>query len=93
MSKHTPGPWYVVPLDTDLRVVAHQGYRVARLYPEDVENARLIAAAPELLEALQACATILPRYHMSGKTTGEDEEHSAVLERVLEAIAKAGGKP
>lgn len=42
----------------------------------------------ELVEALTACAAILPKYHMAGKTTGDDEELSAVLERVQEALSR-----
>lgn len=46
----------------------------------------LIARVEQMEEALTACAVILPRYHMMGATLGQDEEHSAVLERVLEAL-------
>lgn len=55
-AKHTPGPWRV----HNLRVEpppdpqrANGGWTVAQVYGPDAEaNARLIAAAPELLEAL-----------------------------------------
>ena len=65
MSKHTPGPWVVGPVDDT--VVTHLGadgvrYEVAQidgdynepdLWPVMEANARLIAAAPDLLDALQ----------------------------------------
>jgi alkylhydroperoxidase family enzyme len=60
MSKHTPGPWAVGP---DLEVFyALNGVGITRPLKltsmagrteEDRANARLIAAAPEMLEALQ----------------------------------------
>jgi hypothetical protein len=58
MTKHTPGPWHVNgrSIDSiDRRTVATtEGiYRRERGRPEEQEaNARLIAAAPELLAAL-----------------------------------------
>lgn len=59
---HTPGPWsingpYHIQADTEPsalpKVLAHiiQGYGVS--LEEKIANARLIAAAPELLEALR----------------------------------------
>lgn len=64
-TKHTPGPWVVGP--TDDTVVTHLGadgtrYEIAQIdgdynqpetWPEMEANARLIAAAPDLLEALK----------------------------------------
>lgn len=60
MSKHTPGPWVIKEIDRD------EGVRVSfglvgcgcRVYgmPEAEDNARLIAAGPELLKALQQIA-------------------------------------
>lgn len=68
MSKHTPGPWHVVPYgDGDSLVVCSDeagDFRIAfmatMIGPEEIDgpiraNARLIAAAPELLEALEMC--------------------------------------
>lgn len=62
MSKHTPGPWFHYD-DTPRRIHGHEiaatGKTVARIYctkgdeAEDAANARLIAAAPDLLEALE----------------------------------------
>jgi hypothetical protein len=57
MSKHTPGPWsFRRNYDGSLDFFAEDGTRVilcnARLVNQDA-NARMIAAAPELLESLQ----------------------------------------
>lgn len=63
-TKHTPGPWEVGPVDDT--VVTHVGADGVRLVVAEIDgdynqpetwpimeaNARLIAAAPELLEAL-----------------------------------------
>jgi len=52
-TKHTPGPWYEAKTgNTQGLVVDEQtGANVAVVY--DKANARLIAAAPELLETLK----------------------------------------
>jgi len=63
-AKHTPGPWRVnKKVNTSVeQATAQQGMVLicqcedpdgARLNKEDAANARLIAAAPELLEELQ----------------------------------------
>jgi hypothetical protein len=60
MSQHTPGPWVIDPNDNlivmaeDVRVVADCAHALAMGAMEAESNARLIAAAPELLEALKA---------------------------------------
>ena len=66
MAEHTPGPWaHYDDRDTTQRhEIAATGKTVARIYctngheEEDDANARLIAAAPELLSALEAIAQI-----------------------------------
>ena len=57
-TPHTPGPWTIraadraiVPVSDPARLVAHGG----AIHPDD---AALIAAAPELLAALQAIAVM-----------------------------------
>lgn len=64
-TKHTPGPWNLTPIENRIvsgntviaRIYAHtdkgQPSNVAPFTEEDAANAKLIAAAPELLEALQ----------------------------------------
>ena len=72
-DKHTPGPWHAtpaghigsenlgfVPLLTPFREGAHKD-KFGNPTPEALANARLIAAAPELLEALKG----LRDYHHS----------------------------
>lgn len=58
MNKHTSGPWVCVGAQPDGKghryVVSQEGFTVADLQPNGGHNARLIAAAPDLLEALQA---------------------------------------
>lgn len=63
MNKHTPGPWFVdhkSPFlvragdDIDGRHIAHIGpANYTPRFDVDEPNARLIAAAPDLLEALE----------------------------------------
>jgi len=52
MSKHTPGPWRLDGLA--LVTTAHRD--ICKVYPHDEgrANARLIRAAPQMLEALKA---------------------------------------
>lgn len=59
MSEHTPGPWGLVEGDVDLYVyAAAPDALVAQVRSDDgldcEANARLIAAAPELLAAVEA---------------------------------------
>jgi hypothetical protein len=50
MSAHTPGPWHY---DTTWGLIKHGGAEIAALHSGNIANARLIAAAPDLLAALQ----------------------------------------
>lgn len=59
-EQHTPGPWRKFkykPSDDDLGVEGADGYTLA----EDLSlaDANLIAAAPDLLEALQMCLAVV----------------------------------
>jgi hypothetical protein len=61
---HTPGPWHVPDRDSGVTVNAGRDAIVAEVYAVDVgttqmANARLIAAAPELLAACQAALALL----------------------------------
>lgn len=87
MSKHTPGPW---SFDGAINV-AYAGYFSVGFpdgsgfcVPYDIgeANARLIAAAPDLLEALQVLANV----------TAADNSPKRIREIALAAIAKAEGR-
>jgi hypothetical protein len=60
MSKHTPGPWHIIGGKNWLRVAGRNDVKVTDValpkYTDQtraIHDARLIAAAPELLAALQ----------------------------------------
>ena len=66
MSKHTPGPWFIEQRTNDYGTTHHSitasyghGWANDRYMSVsgciDANDARLIAAAPELLEALTDC--------------------------------------
>ena len=90
MSEHTPGPWEV----HDRLIMTRHGEEIARTFEPDIaeeerHNARLIAAAPELLEAAEmAEGWILGK---CGDDVARARDISAWL-GLKAAIAKATGK-
>lgn len=61
MKNHTPGPWHTVSVYADYEVRTTADAMVAVVNPvrcESAENARLIAAAPELLDALRGAVAL-----------------------------------
>ena len=89
---HTPGPWAIRPHDLMQRIKTREGHTVAIPAMNDgvpaltcLANARLIAAAPELLAALQMVAKI-----WSHDQTANIAPDSPVA-IVRAAIAKATG--
>ena len=91
-AKHTPGPWrfYTEPQPNGCPIVGNgRGLMLAMLahsvnYPDQRDeanaNARLIAAAPELLEALQDMLIL---------HAGISDDMVETLTRARAAIAKA----
>jgi hypothetical protein len=91
-EKHTPGPWVVNDLyaDTEIRGPHNSGVMICVMSPWGIAadqpcpqraNARLIAAAPELLEACQ-----LARDWLGGWASADP-----YIGRLEAAIAKATG--
>jgi hypothetical protein len=85
-TQHTPGPWrYDYELDYCGEIIASNGTSICSFTDEPSTNdARLIAAAPELLEALQGMLDLL-------EDTSELSRKLAVMD-ARAAIAKATGK-
>ncbi len=66
-KQHTTGPWKIVPRD-DYFIYA-EDQAIAKLFNGSEENARLIAAAPELLEVLaEAEAQVRNRLYVKKAT-------------------------
>ena len=93
-AKHTPGPWYALRGQRNISIRYKTGDRLLPMvnvasvrgqFPTDCPygsseaNARLIAAAPELLEALQFVMAAF------------GEQLSTAFEQAEAAIAKATG--
>ena len=96
MSRHTPGPWsvgdkrgvWVGPV-----VTAEDGKRgVAFVCGESDANARLLAAAPELLAALKVAADAID--YAQAQVDSENDRHNLLvrLVQVQRVIAKAEGR-
>ena len=89
-TKHTPAPWKIQsPKMTEQRLwlIGEDGV-IAKIggvkSPEEIEaNARLIAAAPELLEALQMMVAMVCRTEL---------ENLPQVKSACETIAKAKGE-
>lgn len=106
MSGHTPGPWR---FDAEYGRVEADGRRVCdmpsaglSLYPEEYEaNARLIAAAPEMLEALREAEDLVgfhegceevPRPGMHPQVLINAEDYRKILGALRAGIAAATGE-
>ena len=96
MSRHTPGPWSLEHIDGETyRVIdamdMQELSRIATVHFHDdavgetKANACLIAAAPELLEALR-----IARDHID--MAALEISHCKYAERIRAAIAKATGE-
>lgn len=95
-AQHTPGPWHVGEGVAQRIIYDSRGWPIAdaKLFHgnsrsgEDVPNARLIAAAPDMLEALKA---------IIDNDGGEGSKHYHAIklfdarEKARAAIAKATG--
>ena len=90
-TKHTPGKWNIVEsnkideeahIQTDLKSICRMWIQMDS---QDMANARLIAAAPDLLEALKALVADLKPYMGQGRM--DDKIRNAIA-----AIAKATGE-
>lgn len=87
---HTPGPWFVSIGDPECVTFGSRADILALSYGEFIDcntpaNARLIAAAPEMLEALKGMLRVCP-----------SERHGMKLaeyEAARAAIAKATANP
>ena len=85
-EKYTPGPWKV-----SMNLIKSNYDTVAQVFTHLVQgrneaNARLIAAAPELLKALMLAESV---YRQNCVNEGEP---SSVLDAMQAAIAKATGE-
>ena len=93
MSAHTPGPWFWADNVPDApphyrMIVDADGATVCDPSPMGEADARLMAAAPALLEALQAL--------VGEADLGEldhDDETRELIERARDAIERATGVP
>lgn len=84
--KHTKGPWQVTKRHSTTMIADHYGI-VATIEPQlessclENANASLISAAPEMLEALQACFELI--------TSPETEDHDAYqIEALIKNVIK-----
>ena len=89
-AAHTPGPWY---LNSRGWVVQSTGDIVTRLECSNNKeaDARLIAAGPELLEALEAALETIYGQAELLRACGAAYGIGATLQRASAAIAKAKG--
>lgn len=96
-TKHAPGPW----TSQGLAIVASDRSFVGRLYPwcadpQDAEcakaNARLISAAPELLEALEMAVQHYDEWASADLPDYLDEARLPWLAPARAAITKAKGE-
>lgn len=98
-TKHTPGPWDVDYHTTSILPYKYTISSIQETGSEAEANARLIAAAPELLEALQIIANALSPNSLpvNGMMASYDhalmvrEEADRAFEIAIAAIAKATG--
>ena len=98
MKTHAPGPWEIGPDGRSIKnVYGSRSCDDSQLWPvrvtgrgvNQLANARLIAAAPELLDALKDMVDIVSR-NVDGRPGRDDA--AECWDRARDAIAKAEGR-
>jgi len=92
MTAHTPGPWEEYTVTTvhndghaeEVIEIAVNGTHPTVAYVHEVADARLIAAAPDLLAALMECAD--EAAHALDREEDDDETEREVFLRNMQAI-------
>jgi hypothetical protein len=95
-AQHTPGPWASNSADSFELGVYGSGYRIAKMtggeINRDVANARLMAAAPDLLETLSKTLKRIEEALAYGYLpAGTEQELETQAAEIRAAIAKATG--
>ncbi len=90
MSAHTKGPWQVNSAQETVHGFSEEGEAIVVVYELGTNEAdhKLIAAAPELLVALEAAESAMSHPVHAFEVLAE---HSVVREMIRAAIAKATG--
>lgn len=97
-AKYTPGPWSVEGTDQNgqFQVYGHGNLIAVTAHecvmPDEIQeaNATLVAAAPELLEALKAFMSLGVGQYKTGFST-TDKEVDAIFDQGAKTLAKAKG--
>lgn len=96
MSKHTPGPWVV---KHDVVIYGRDSFTIigsagtGNLHrPDEIANANLIAAAPDLLEALEGMLYRYTGLVNCGDCGSWDPESEVEVIDARKAIARAKGQ-
>lgn len=84
--KHTPGPWSIDQNDKYIHIIDRNSGIGPCMIPlnggemreEDVANARLIASAPELLEALDKLVCKLTDMNSKGQIMDDDDVNTLI---------------
>ena len=91
-TKHTKGPWKYERTATRFRMLDSEGFIVFTINGGAVPveaNARLMAAAPKLLEA---CKDLLYAFEQPGKMDGWSLTKKNAWNKAGDAVAKAEGR-
>ena len=97
MSQHTPGPWSHMPASPGSKLIGvydQHGGLIAKsgLRASAIADARLIAAAPDLLAALIELKAVMPVFPEAARgIVGMEIRYVRVIEQTQAAIAKANG--
>ena len=89
-KKFTPGPWALMNSGAIWLIYGPIGERICRLFfstdtKERLANAHLIAAAPELLEALEKIMEM-------GEFGNWPQPNNMIMDKAMFALAKAYGE-